>query len=99
MALIGDRPCGELSAEHALVATARAATHAIGRVPELVAASTDANVPISLGIPAIAIGGGGRGGGVHTPGEWYDNTDGALGIARALTILVAAAGLADGDAE
>ena len=62
MALIGDRPCGELSAEHALVATARAATHAIGRVPELVAASTDANVPISLGIPAVTIGSGGTGG-------------------------------------
>ncbi len=94
---IGDRPCGELSADHPLVAAARAATYAIGRVPELVAASTDANVPISLGVPAIAIGGGGRGGGVHTPGEWYDNTDGALGIARALTVLVAAAGLPDPD--
>ena len=72
---------------------AAAATHAIGRTPELVTASTDANVPISLGVPAIAIGAGGRGGGVHTPSEWYDNTDGALGVARALTVLVAAAGL------
>ncbi len=88
---IGDRPCGELSKEHPLVCAAASATYAIGRTPELVTASTDANVPISLGVPAIAIGAGGRGGGVHTPGEWYDNTDGSLGVARALTVLVAAA--------
>jgi acetylornithine deacetylase/succinyl-diaminopimelate desuccinylase-like protein len=90
---IGHRPCGELPREHPLVRAAAAATMAIGRTPELMTASTDANVPISLGIPAIAIGAGGRGGGVHTPGEWYDNTDGTLGVARALTVLVAAAGL------
>ncbi len=88
---IGDRPCGELSREHSLVRAAAAATQAIGRIPELVTASTDANVPISLGIPAIAIGAGGRGGGVHTAAEWFDNTDGSLGVARALTVLVAAA--------
>lgn len=91
---IGDRPCGELAKEHPLVCAAASATRAIGRTPELVTASTDANVPISLGVPAIAIGAGGRGGGVHTPGEWYDNTDGSLGVARALTVLVAAAELA-----
>jgi acetylornithine deacetylase/succinyl-diaminopimelate desuccinylase-like protein len=94
IAIIGDRPCGELPREHPLVRAAAVATHAIGRTPELVTASTDANVPISHGVPAIAIGAGGRGGGVHTPGEWYDNADGTLGLARALTILVAAAELA-----
>ena len=56
-------------------------------------ASTDANVPISLGIPAIAIGAGGRGGDAHTTAEWYDNTDGAIGAGRALTIVVSAASL------
>jgi tripeptide aminopeptidase len=94
MTTIGDRPCGELAKDHPLVRAAAGATYAIGRTPELVTASTDANVPISLGVPAIAIGAGGRGGGVHTPGEWYDNTDGSLGVARALTVLVAAAELA-----
>ncbi|MDB4883086.1 MAG: peptidase [Gemmatimonadetes bacterium] len=94
MSTIGDRPCGELPSDHALVAAAADATRAIGRSPELATASTDANVPISLGIPAIAIGAGGRGGGVHTAGEWYDNTDGTLGIARALTVVVSAAELA-----
>ena len=92
--VIGDRPCGEVDARHPLVLAAMQATQAIGREPELATASTDANVPISLGVPAIAIGAGGRGGGVHTSAEWYDNTDGALGVARALTVLVAAAGLA-----
>jgi acetylornithine deacetylase/succinyl-diaminopimelate desuccinylase-like protein len=93
IATIGDRPCGEVDAQHPLVRAAMLATQAIGRVPELATASTDANVPISLGVPAIAIGAGGRGGGVHTSAEWYDNTDGALGVARALTVLVAAAEL------
>jgi acetylornithine deacetylase/succinyl-diaminopimelate desuccinylase-like protein len=92
--VIGDRPCGELAADHPLVRAASDATRAIGRTPELAAASTDANVPISLGLPAIAIGGGGRGGGVHTASEWYENTRGALGVARALTVVVAAAELA-----
>ena len=91
--IIGDRPCGEVDSDHPLVLAAVQATEAIGRVPELATASTDANVPISLGVPSIAIGAGGRGGGVHTSSEWYDNTDGTLGVARALTVLVAAAEL------
>ena len=90
--IIGDRPCGEVDDAHPLVRAAMHATSIIGRMPELATASTDANVPISLGIPAIAIGAGGRGGGIHTSAEWYDNTDGALGISRALCLLVAATG-------
>jgi len=97
IATIGDRPCGEIDVDHPLVRAAVLATTAIGRTPELSTASTDANVPISLGVPAIAIGAGGRGGGVHTSGEWYDNTDGTLGVARALTVLVAAAELSGAD--
>ena len=92
--VIGDRPGGETPAEHPLVEGALEATRAISRAPELVTASTDANVPISLGIPAIAIGAGGRGGDAHTVGEWFENTEGPLGIARALGIVVAAAGRA-----
>jgi tripeptide aminopeptidase len=97
ISIIGDRPCGSLPADEPLVRAAEEATRAIGRTPELTLASTDANVPISLGVPAIAIGGGGRGGGIHTSGEWYDNTDGPLGVVRALTVLVAAAGLHHSD--
>jgi tripeptide aminopeptidase len=92
--MIGDRPCGDVPADHPLVLSAIDATRLIGRDPELATASTDANVPISLGVPAIAIGAGGRGGDAHTPGEWFDNTSGTVGLARALTIVVAAAGLA-----
>ena len=92
--VIGDRPSGELSADHPLVVSALEATQLIDREPELAAASTDANVPIAMGIPAIAIGAGGRGGDAHTPGEWYDNIEGPLGIARAMTILTTAAELA-----
>ena len=90
--IIGDRPGGETPSDHPLVAAAVAATSAISREPELVTASTDANVPISLGIPAIAIGAGGRGGDAHTVNEWYENADGALGIVRALGVVLSAAG-------
>jgi tripeptide aminopeptidase len=89
--IIGDRPCGSTPEDHPLVQAATQATRLIGRTPELAMASTDANVPINMGIPAIAIGAGGRGGDAHTAAEWYDNTGGPVGVARALTIIVAAA--------
>jgi acetylornithine deacetylase/succinyl-diaminopimelate desuccinylase-like protein len=88
---IGQRPSGSLHAEHPLVVTAREATAAIGRVAELSAASTDANVPMSRGVPAIAIGAGGRGGDTHTLREWYDHSESSLGLTRALTIVAVAA--------
>lgn len=86
--LLGDRPAGRLQTDHPLVALAMAATRAIGRDPASAIASTDANIPLSRGIPAITIGAGGIGGGAHTSDEWFDNVDGALGISRALTILL-----------
>lgn len=87
----GDRPPGATPADHPLVQAALAATHAIGRRPELALASTDANVPMALGIPAIAIGAGGIGGDAHTEQEWFENVEGPRGIARALAILLAVA--------
>jgi acetylornithine deacetylase/succinyl-diaminopimelate desuccinylase-like protein len=90
---IGSRPCGETPADHELVRSAMAATRLVGRQPDLALASTDANVPISHGIPAIAIGAGGRGGDAHTHGEWFDNVHGTVGVARALTIVMTAAGV------
>src|SRR5690348_7055561 len=92
---IGTRPCGETSVEHPLVRHALAATRLVGREPDVATASTDANVPIARGIPAIAIGAGGRGGDAHTQTEWFDNTDGARGISRALTIVYGAAEMAE----
>ncbi|OYV64522.1 MAG: hypothetical protein B7Z72_13125, partial [Gemmatimonadetes bacterium 21-71-4] len=88
---IGDRPGGETSADDPLVQAARAATKLVGRDPELAIASTDANVPIGLGIPAIAIGAGGMGGDAHSTAEWFENANGTRGIARALAIVLAAA--------
>ncbi|HYJ79637.1 MAG TPA: M20/M25/M40 family metallo-hydrolase [Longimicrobiaceae bacterium] len=94
--VIGDRPSGETPPRAPLVALASAVTQELGARPELVGSSTDANVPMSLGIPAIAIGVGGDSGGIHTADEWYSNEQGALGVERALLIIAAAAGLADG---
>jgi len=92
---IGTRPCGETSVEHPLVRHALAATRLVGREPDVATASTDANVPIARGIPAIAIGAGGRGGDAHTQAEWFDNTDGSRGVSRALTIVFGAAEMMD----
>jgi acetylornithine deacetylase/succinyl-diaminopimelate desuccinylase-like protein len=91
VALLGERPAGQLDADHPVVALAMAATRAMGREPLGAVASTDANIPLSRGIPAITIGAGGRGGGAHTAEEWYENVDGAKGLARAMSILVALA--------
>jgi acetylornithine deacetylase/succinyl-diaminopimelate desuccinylase-like protein len=92
---IGARPCGETPADHSLVQAALEATRLVGRQPDLALASTDANVAISHGIPAIAIGAGGRGGDAHTRSEWFDNLHGTLGVARALTIVMTTARLAN----
>ena len=56
--------------------------------------STNSNIPIALGIPAITLGRGGVGGSGHAPGEWWINEDGHLAIQRALLVLVAEAGFA-----
>jgi tripeptide aminopeptidase len=92
--VIGDRPSGETPPKSPLVAAASAVTFALGARPELVGSSTDANVPMALGIPAIAIGVGGDSGGIHTADEWYSNDNGALGVERALLIILSAAGVA-----
>jgi tripeptide aminopeptidase len=90
---IGDRPGGETGADSALVTCALEATQLIGRTPQLATASTDANAAMAIGAPAIAIGGGGRGGDTHTTSEWFENDRGADGIMRALTIVAAMAAL------
>ncbi|MBC8086432.1 MAG: M20/M25/M40 family metallo-hydrolase [Phycisphaerae bacterium] len=85
--LVGERPCGALPDDHSLVRLASrvSALHGVHAISAI--ASTDANIPLSLGIPAITIGGGGSGGGAHTVNEWYDNTNGARGVQRAYGIL------------
>ena len=89
--LLGDRPSGTTPRAHPLVQAAVAANRALGRDAELASASTDANVPIALGIPAIALGAGGKAGDAHLATEWYENIEGALGIIRALLVTAAMA--------
>lgn len=88
---VGDRPSGHTPRAHPLVQTAIAATRALGRSHELACASTDANLPIALGVPAIALGAGGHAGDAHLPTEWYENVDGPLGVVRALLVTAAMA--------
>jgi hypothetical protein len=90
---IGDRPSGEVADDHPFVQRAIAATTLTGGTPTLGRSSTDSNVPIALGVPAITIGGGGAGGAAHSLGEYYINRDGPVGIQRALLVLLAQAGL------
>jgi acetylornithine deacetylase/succinyl-diaminopimelate desuccinylase-like protein len=94
--LVGERPSGETAVSDSLVRTALVATRALGVEAELAAASTDASAAIALGIPAIALGAGGRAGDTHLPSEWYENGEGPLGILRALLVTVAMAGLTAG---
>ncbi len=94
MVLIGDRPSGEVAEEESIVQRAVAVSRMLGIEPRLGRGSTDSNIPISLGIPAITIGGGGVGGDAHALTEYFINRDGPLGIQRALLILLAQAGLA-----
>ncbi len=89
--LIGDRPTGRLPASHPLMTTAIKITEALGELPEPAASSTDANVPISLGIPAIALGGGGLSGDAHSEREWFEDTDGAAGALRMVSLLASIA--------
>ncbi|WP_213954515.1 MULTISPECIES: M20/M25/M40 family metallo-hydrolase [unclassified Variovorax] len=86
--LIGDRPGGQTAADSVIVEAAVRANSAFGNKTLLAGASTDANVPMSLGIPAIIVGGGGKTGGFHALTEWIDVTDGWKGAqASLLTVL------------
>ncbi|MGD2071510.1 MAG: M20/M25/M40 family metallo-hydrolase [Gemmatimonadota bacterium] len=91
---IGDRPSGALDPGTPLIQRAMAATLRFDAEPDLARSSTNSNIPIALGIPAVTLGRGGRGGDAHAPGEWWLNADGYLAIQRALLVLVAEAGLA-----
>jgi acetylornithine deacetylase/succinyl-diaminopimelate desuccinylase-like protein len=90
---VGLRPSGTMPVETPLVQRALAASEVIGPRAELETSSTDSNIPISRGIPAITIGRGGEGGAGHAPGEWWINKDGHLAIQRALLLLVSEAGM------
>jgi acetylornithine deacetylase/succinyl-diaminopimelate desuccinylase-like protein len=92
--IIGDRPGGDLPDDAPLLTTLRAVDRHLSLRTETGLGSTDANIPLSLGIPAIAIGSGGLGGGIHTLQEWHDPTGRNAALRRILLTLLDTAQLA-----
>jgi tripeptide aminopeptidase len=89
--LVGVRPAGQTPKESAIVQTALGVSRALN-IPEVLReGSTDSNVPMNLGIPAITISGGGNGSGAHALGETLDTTDSWRGTERAVLLVVALA--------
>lgn len=89
----GKRPAGTQEKQCQIVQAANVANQVIGMETLYIgAASTDANIPISLGIPAITVGWGGKGGGEHTIHEWYEHTETWKGPQRDLLLLLALSG-------
>jgi len=91
---IGNRPAGELAQNARILRVIRAVDAHLGNATQIHRASTDANVPLSLGREAIAIGGGGAGGGAHTLQEWFDCNGRELGLRRVLLTILTLAGVA-----
>jgi tripeptide aminopeptidase len=89
--LVGVRPAGQTPANSAIVQTAMAVSRAMGVAETLHEGSTDSNVPMSLGIPAVTISGGGVGTGAHSLNETFDTRDSWKGTQRALLLAVALA--------
>jgi len=89
---IGNRPAGELDANARILKVIRAVDAHLGNAAQIQRASTDANIPLSLSREAIAIGGGGVGGGAHTLQEWFDCSGRDLGLKRILLTLLVLAG-------
>jgi tripeptide aminopeptidase len=92
--LIGDRPVGRTPTESPLVQVAALAFDALGiELQQLSISSTDSNVPMSLGIPAITIAGGGEGGGAHSPDEWFSPINSQVGPQAALLVILSLVGV------
>lgn len=92
--LVGDRPAGMQPVTSPIVQCAAAATAAVNFTPEPAPpGSTDSNVPISLGVPAVTLGGGGEFGGIHTLDEYFNPAGAFSGPQQILLTLLALAGL------
>jgi acetylornithine deacetylase/succinyl-diaminopimelate desuccinylase-like protein len=90
---IGHRPAGELPSRARILEVFRAVDAHLGIKTSIQRSSTDANIPISLGIEAVAVGGGGRSGASHSLREWYDPTNRELGLKRILFALLLLTGV------
>jgi len=93
--IIGNRPAADLPVDSQLLKMIRAVDSQLNNMAKIQRASTDANVPLSLGREAIAIGAGGAGGGAHTIHEWFDPAGRDLGLKRILLLALALAGVSD----
>src|SRR5215212_5875584 len=93
--LIGDRPAGIVAMDSPIVQATQRAVAVITRSPRVTFAgsSTDSNLAMSLGIPAVTIGGGGDGGNWHSRNEWYKPVDAYYGPQHALLTVLVLAGL------
>ena len=92
--LVGDRPAGAGQMDSPLVNSARRAVATVGgEVKSIAASSTDSNLPISLGIPAVTLGSGGQGGGQHGPGEWFSPVNAWLGPQSTLLTVLSLVGV------
>jgi len=91
--VLGVRPAGELPENSPLLAALQAADSQLGNRSRLERSSTDANIPLSMGIPAISLGAGGRSGGAHTLDEWYDPAGREMGLQRVAITVLGVAGL------
>ncbi|MBL8177614.1 MAG: M20/M25/M40 family metallo-hydrolase [Bryobacterales bacterium] len=87
--LVSHRPGGQTAADNALVRAAMWASKATGHTPSLGYSSTDSNLPISLGIPAVTLGGGGRGNNAHSLDEWFEPADAFKGPQMVLLTILA----------
>jgi len=94
---IGNRPAGELALGSRILHVIRAVDAQLNNAAQVQRASTDANIPLSLGLEAIAIGGGGSGGGAHTLQEWFDSNGRELGLKRILLTMLVLAGTGVGE--
>ena len=90
---IGNRPSGKVDESVPLIQRTIAATQHMGVEPRLTIGSTNSNIPISLGVPAVTIGRGGDGGKAHSLDEWWINKDGYKSIQLALLILLSESGI------
>jgi tripeptide aminopeptidase len=86
---IGNRPAAQLASDSPILEALRAVDRHLGLPSTVRLGSTDANIPISLGVPALSVGAGGEGGGAHTLAEWYEPKDRELGLRRVLLLTLA----------
>jgi len=91
--VLGVRPAGELPENSPLLAALVAADNQLGNRSRRERSSTDANIPLALGIPAVSLGAGGHSGGAHTLEEWYDPAGRELGLQRIALTVLSVAGL------